>query len=161
MLDALTGGQVGIVEFTAEDYDLASTLGLRIAWRTTSQEVAHALVQASVETVVLHLPFPEPSGLVDTIRQIEQIKPDATILLAASSARSLLLAEVKSLLTTMSDRRDELSERQREVLNAIRVGRTNREIATALGISVSTVNRHVENILRKKSARNRAQAAVE
>jgi DNA-binding NarL/FixJ family response regulator len=48
-----------------------------------------------------------------------------------------------------------------EVLDAIRAGRTNREIADLLGISLSTANKHVESILQKLSARNRAQAAAE
>ena len=53
-----------------------------------------------------------------------------------------------------------LSLREREVLNEIRSGRTNREIAAALGISISTVNKHVQRVLRKLNVRNRAQAAA-
>ena len=53
-----------------------------------------------------------------------------------------------------------LSPRELEVLNEIRLGRTNVEIAGRLGISLTTVNKHVHQILRKLNARNRAQAAT-
>ena len=54
-----------------------------------------------------------------------------------------------------------LSVREREVLIEIRRGRTNREIASGLGISISTVNKHVQKVLKKLQVRNRVQAASE
>jgi DNA-binding NarL/FixJ family response regulator len=53
-----------------------------------------------------------------------------------------------------------LTRREREVLGRIRVGNTNREIAVLLGISQTTVNKHVHQILAKLGVRNRAQAAA-
>jgi DNA-binding NarL/FixJ family response regulator len=53
-----------------------------------------------------------------------------------------------------------LSERERQVLAEIRRGRTNREIAGALGVSITTVNKHVHRVLTKLHVRNRAQAAA-
>lgn len=55
---------------------------------------------------------------------------------------------------------DELSEREREVLQLIAGGATNREIAGQLFISENTVNYHVKNILSKLHIRNRAQAVA-
>jgi DNA-binding NarL/FixJ family response regulator len=52
-----------------------------------------------------------------------------------------------------------LSHRERDVLRLLADGLTDREIATALTISVRTVETHVSNILHKLGARNRAQAA--
>jgi len=57
-------------------------------------------------------------------------------------------------------RPDELSEREREVLQLIAGGATNREIAGKLFISENTVNFHVKNILAKLHLRNRAQAVA-
>ena len=53
-----------------------------------------------------------------------------------------------------------LSPREMQVLAEIRAGRTNREIAQRLGISTTTVNKHVHKILQKLSVRNRAHAAT-
>jgi DNA-binding NarL/FixJ family response regulator len=52
-----------------------------------------------------------------------------------------------------------LSSREREVLRLLAEGLTDREIGSALGISIRTVESHVSAILRKLDARNRAEAA--
>lgn len=51
-----------------------------------------------------------------------------------------------------------LTAREIEVLQEIRRGRTNREIALHLGISTTTINKHVQRLLKKLNARNRAHA---
>jgi DNA-binding NarL/FixJ family response regulator len=56
--------------------------------------------------------------------------------------------------------RTRLSGRQLEVLRLIEMGRTNKEIAKALGISVATVKLHVQAILNITGARNRTEAAL-
>lgn len=53
-----------------------------------------------------------------------------------------------------------LSQREREVLQLLAQGQTNREIASALTISMSTVKIHVEHILAKLGVSDRTQAAV-
>jgi DNA-binding CsgD family transcriptional regulator len=53
-----------------------------------------------------------------------------------------------------------LSAREAEVLAQLRLGRRNSEIARKLGISVATVNKHVQHVLKKLKVRNRAQAAT-
>jgi len=52
-----------------------------------------------------------------------------------------------------------LSPRQRQVLEQVRLGRTNREIAARLSISIATVNKHVHEVLTVLKVRNRTQAA--
>jgi non-specific serine/threonine protein kinase len=54
---------------------------------------------------------------------------------------------------------DGLTEREREVAALIALGRSNREIAEALFLSVRTVAVHVTNILSKLDFRSRAQIA--
>jgi DNA-binding NarL/FixJ family response regulator len=51
-----------------------------------------------------------------------------------------------------------LSEREREVLEAIATGSTNREIAQRLYLSPHTVKEHTSALYRKLGARNRAEA---
>jgi DNA-binding NarL/FixJ family response regulator len=47
-----------------------------------------------------------------------------------------------------------------DVLRLLAVGKSNREIAGALVISLNTVLRHVTHILQKSGAANRTEAAV-
>jgi len=51
-----------------------------------------------------------------------------------------------------------LTGREREILNLMRKGRKNREIAGELCIAESTVHKHVQNIFEKLHARNRTEA---
>jgi two-component system response regulator DesR len=51
-----------------------------------------------------------------------------------------------------------LTEREREVLEAIAAGSTNREIAQRLYLSPHTVKEHTSALYRKLGARNRAEA---
>jgi DNA-binding NarL/FixJ family response regulator len=54
----------------------------------------------------------------------------------------------------------ELSPREREVLDLVRQGATNKEIADQLFISVGTVKNHIHHILEKLHLRNRTQIAA-
>ncbi len=55
---------------------------------------------------------------------------------------------------------EELSKREVEVLRALARGRSNKEIAAAVGIGVETVKRDVSNILSKLDLADRTQAAI-
>jgi DNA-binding NarL/FixJ family response regulator len=52
----------------------------------------------------------------------------------------------------------ELTTRESEVLKILRTGASDKEIASALGISRSTASKHVENILKKMKVTNRTAA---
>ena len=53
-----------------------------------------------------------------------------------------------------------ITSREAEVLRLIAAGKSNRQIADELSISINTADRHVSNILTKIGATNRAQAAT-
>jgi two-component system NarL family response regulator len=55
----------------------------------------------------------------------------------------------------------EPSTRELEVLALIAKGRSNKEIATALGVSDETVKTHVSNVMQKLNAQDRAHAVTE
>ena len=54
-----------------------------------------------------------------------------------------------------------LSDREREVLSLLANGMTNKDLAAALFISRATVKTHIENLLRKLEASDRAAAVAE
>ena len=54
----------------------------------------------------------------------------------------------------------DLSPRQREILALVAAGRTSKEIASALGISESTVNWHLANVFERLGASSRAEAVA-
>ena len=56
--------------------------------------------------------------------------------------------------------RDDLTAREREVLDLLADGASNRQIARSLGISLKTVQNHVSRILDKLQAADRTQAAL-
>lgn len=53
-----------------------------------------------------------------------------------------------------------LTHREQEILNLIAVGKTNREIADTLHITIGTVRVHVHAVLQKLDARDRTTAAI-
>jgi DNA-binding NarL/FixJ family response regulator len=53
-----------------------------------------------------------------------------------------------------------ITEREREILIWVRDGLSNQQISEKLGISALTVKNHVQKILRKLGAANRAQAVA-
>lgn len=64
------------------------------------------------------------------------------------------LAEIQQ-----SSEKHGLSAREVEILDWVRVGKTNSEIASILGISVYTVKNHLRSIFKKLDVYNRTQAA--
>lgn len=57
-------------------------------------------------------------------------------------------------------RHEKLTPREREILEQLTTGATNKEIASAFGISENTVKNHLKNILEKLHLDNRVQAAT-
>jgi DNA-binding CsgD family transcriptional regulator len=79
--------------------------------------------------------------------------------LDAVSGLRLVLLRLKSRAATRPWHR--LSERENAVVSAIAAGRSNREIASALGVSVSTVAGHLRSARRKLGGARRLDVVLE
>ena len=94
----------------------------------------------------------DPDALVRAIRSVH----DGHLLLAPEAAGTL----VRSAGTWAVAGLDALTGREREVLAELTKGRSNREIARALGVSEKTVKAHVSSVLAKLGVQDRTQAAL-
>lgn len=92
-----------------------------------------------------------PDDLVTAIRTVYQ----GEVFLYPSLAARLVQGYVRQDMPDGSSPHDNLTEREREVLILIADGLTNAEIAERLGISVKTVDRHRENLMRKLNLHSR------
>ena len=94
----------------------------------------------------------QQSGRLDSPRRIP-----------AHYLRKLLVALERDTASTAqptTELPEALSERELEVLQLIAVGKSNRQIASELFVSVGTVKTHVNNLYRKLDAHSRTQAVA-
>lgn len=101
-----------------------------------------------------------PDELIDAIRRVAS----GQIILSPSVTRQLVSAVASG---TADERASEarvrlarLSDREREITEAIAAGLSNAEIAATLFVSLSTVKTHIAHILQKLPAENRTQIAI-
>ncbi len=144
------------------------------AWLTGSDErgevlgrVALDLIQAGVGDypgTSLELAVAMSAALVgDPVRALDYAERARATL---ESGQRPLLATVDEVERQVRTRRRPLAgpagltPRELEILRSLAAGRTNREIAEALVLSVHTIERHVANVYRKIGAHNRAEATA-
>lgn len=100
----------------------------------------------------------EPGDLLRNLKGV--LQGEAPL---SQSAATRLLGEFARLSRSGSQKarpQEKLSPREREVLELLTEGATNKEIASSLGISENTVKNHLKNILEKLHLQNRVQAAA-
>lgn len=94
-----------------------------------------------------------PDDLVAAIRAVAE----GNVFLHSSLARFLMKDLDERRLAPAAEGDGSLTARELEVLTLIAEGRTSREIAEALVVSIKTVERHRENIMRKLDIHNRVE----
>jgi DNA-binding NarL/FixJ family response regulator len=112
-----------------------------------------------------------PEHVLDSVRAV--LEGDTPLDQGLAMKLLRRLGEEASAHTTASDTQPTTSEgaastslsnpltpREREVLGLLSSGRTNRQIAEELHLSLSTVKRHLEHIISKLKVSDRTQAAV-
>jgi len=148
LLDLKLPGRDGIAVLTELK---ARGCGARVLVLTSATEPASAsLAVRSGAAGVLYKDV-DPDALVRAIRSVH----DGHLLFAPEAAGSL----VRIPGATWGGL-DALTRREREVLAELTKGRSNREIARALGVAEKTVKAHVSSVLAKLGVQDRTQAAL-
>jgi DNA-binding NarL/FixJ family response regulator len=114
--------------------------------------------------------FTEPSAVLPAVRAgaagyvYKDVDPPAlaAAIRAVHAGHVLLHPDVARLLAagTPASGATHLTAREREVLTEVAHGRSNREIARALGLAEKTVKTHMSAILTKLNVQDRTQAAL-
>jgi NarL family two-component system response regulator LiaR len=109
----------------------------------------------------------QPSDLVQAIRETyqgkAQLHPDVARRLMLAVAGDAPVGDARTAqpkAVRLPKELQELTEREREVLELIARGLTNREIAEKMVISEKTVKTHVSNLLDKLGLEDRTRAAI-
>lgn len=132
-------------------------------------KVKHLLRDIRTPALVLHKKNDKPVPF-ELGRRLARDLPNSRFVPLEGDSHLITIGSVKETLNAifefLSERgreqalsRDNISPRERDVLRLIAAGRSNRQIAEELSISVNTVDRHVNNIYTKINASNRAEAA--
>jgi pimeloyl-ACP methyl ester carboxylesterase/DNA-binding CsgD family transcriptional regulator len=132
---------------------------------TQAIDVSGLLPRVSAPALVVHI-SDSAVGSYDLARDVAAGIPNARFLMTESTSawpavKAFLLGDSSSSTWwTGSAAASGLSRRQAEVLRLIALGRTNREIAEDLVLSLRTVERHVADLYDKLGVRNRAEAVA-
>ena len=106
----------------------------------------------------------EPDEIARAVKAVHAgdalLSPAATRSLIASYVNAPIPASGLTLSSDALARLDQLTDREREVLRLVAEGKSNQDIATALVISPHTAKTHVNRIMTKLEAHDRAQLVI-
>ena len=98
------------------------------------------------------------AGGLDLVRAIERVADGQSLLDPGVTEK--VLEKVKRLASGQPDEVTSLSPQEQRVLALVAEGKTNKEIATALGLSDKTVKNYLSNVFDKLHLSRRAEAAA-
>jgi DNA-binding CsgD family transcriptional regulator len=158
----LWGDRARALIIGAEDVDAAAALMAQVGTLARSMKAGLESIWTDLDLGQL-LIRTDSAAAVPILRRAAESAHD--IQAAAEQQRALQLLRQCGVRTWRPGRRagvdeDQLTERERAVVQMIRAGASNPEIAEALFISRKTVERHVSNALAKTNTRNRAELAA-
>ena len=151
LLDLFMPGPDGLSVLAQIKQDRPATEVLML---TSSSDDEHLL--AAVRAGALAY-LPKTAGVDQVVTSVRAAARGESVLEPRIAAR--LVREVRQA-TIRRRPLDQLSPREQEVLAALARGRSNRQIAKALGIGEETVKAHVSSILAKLQLADRTQAAI-
>jgi DNA-binding NarL/FixJ family response regulator len=107
------------------------------------KDISTAQIIQTIRTAARHEPFPQLSGASEANSDVDSVS-------SAEARRAAANAQLG----------EPLSEHEFEILEQVCEGKSNREIALALGLALGTVKNRVTNIFMKMLVRNRFEAMV-
>jgi NarL family two-component system response regulator LiaR len=144
--DLLLPGGIDGVETTRRVLEMAPSVRVVALTASTDEARMMAVLRAGASGYIRK--DAEPETLLAAIRAVARGKTYIDPYLARRVAVG-------------DDAHEELTARELDVLRHLALGRSNKEIATALAISEETVKTHVGHVLGKLQVENRAQAIVQ
>ena len=133
------------------DYSMPGMNGLDVQRRLVEMNSMHSVLLLTGVGDIPEAMAAMRAGAVDCLR-----KPPTMATLSAALAR----AEEKLAKTRRSLTFKRLTDREREVLKAIGLGKSSKVIAYELGISIRTVEMHRGNVLQKLGVANTGAAVM-
>lgn len=153
------GSRVVIFSASAEDEHMLRALQCGAIGYITKDSSADGLLNAIRRAAQneLSLPGPLAARLLALLRTLKPANEQKARGARTRHSSEQMLQPVPTR-KKRSKRHLPLTRRECQVLNLIRQGQRNREIARELRIAESTVHKHVQNIFEKLDARNRTEA---
>jgi two-component system, NarL family, nitrate/nitrite response regulator NarL len=154
---ALPGGGIQAVQSIAAAYPVVKIVMLTVS--ETEDDVLAALKSGARAYVLKGVSARELVGILRSVWAGE-------VYVTPSLAASLLFEMTNTTLASNHGNRlpasplSELTERERQILEGVAAGDSNKEIAYQLHLSEKTVKHHMTNILQKLQVRNRVEAAL-
>lgn len=144
-----------------EDPGLAET---RVLILTTFEEDAYVVSALRAGASGFIGKGAEPDDIARAVKAVHAgdalLSPAATRSLIANYVHAPAPASGTALSDDAQARLDQLTDREREVLLLVAAGKSNQDIATALVISPHTAKTHVNRIMTKLQAHDRAQLVI-
>jgi DNA-binding NarL/FixJ family response regulator len=156
-----------LVQFAAKSPDVV-IMDLQLGSSSGLDATARLCKEHPTARVLIFSSFARDEDVYRAIRAgalgyLQKAAPREDLLLAVRSVAQGKRFLPPDIAQRLAERlgRPEPSARELEVLALIAKGRSNKEIAAALGVSDETVKTHVSNIMQKLHAQDRAHAVTE
>jgi two-component system nitrate/nitrite response regulator NarL len=149
---SMPGGGLSAVRQIAAEYPVIKTVMLTVS---EDEDDVTAALRAGARAYVLK--GVAARELVRILRAVAAGEVYVTPSLAASLLFELTSGKGAS---QAANPLDELTERERQILEGVAAGDSNKEIGTKLHLTEKTVKHHMTNILQKLQVRNRVEAAL-